>query len=444
MTRKASEPFVFDPKMFITGPFHPCPECGQMQFGTLSIRGNVHSRRCRHCFHNESETLPPLKKKLIYLDQMVLSGIAKEIDPVWREKTQHRDDFWLQAFDRIDRLVKLQLIVCPDSPIHEEESSYDDRYESVLRRLYEHLASGVSLHFPHQVHMAQLWEAFEAWSTNQDPDWARITRDDFVDGRLDRWSDRLLLTVNMGHWPGRIESRRNSRASGHDTLTQLWDKWVSERHVSFEERLEIERRGFADGALQSYVAHVKRWQRVNAGVEEVTDPLELMPGWLVQLVTGLLRRLEERGVPHGEQLPQVVDFLYSEPALCAPQNHMGALLYAALARRAASGQRRVPSRGTPNDIAFIASYLPYCDVMFIDNECADLLSEEPLASAVKDYPARIFSTRSRKEFLTYLATLESEADPDHVALVVRTYGKSWLEPFRAILEQDRSKRNTPS
>ena len=414
-----------------------------MQLGTLSIRGNIHSRRCRHCFHNESERLPALKKKLIYLDQMVISGIAKEIDPVWREKTQRRDDFWLHAFDQIDRLIKLQLIVCPDSPIHEEESSYDDRYESVLRRLYEHLAGDVSLHFPHQVLMAQLWEAFEAWSTDRDPDWSRITRDDVVDGRLDRWSDRLLITVNMGHWPGRIESRRNSRDRGHEALEQLWDKWASE-NLPFEERLEIERRGVADAAIQSFVSHVKRWQRVTDGVEEVADPLELMPGWLVQLVTGLLRRLEERGVPHEEQLPQAVDFLYSEPALCAPQNHLGALLYAGLARRAASGQRRVPNRGTPNDIAFIASYLPYCDAMFIDNECADLLSVEPLASAVKDYPARIFSTRSRKNFLTYLATLESEADPDHVALVVRTYGESWLEPFRGVLEHYRSKGTTPS
>ena len=438
----SGEPFVFDPTMFITGPFHPCPRCGQMQLGTLFIRGNVHSRRCRNCFHNESEHLPPLEKKLIYLDQMVLSGIAREIDPVWREKTPLGDDFWLQAFDQIDRLVKLQLIVCPDSPIHEEESSYDDRYESVLRRLYEHLASGVSLHFPHQVHMAQLWEAFEAWSTNQDPDWGRITLDDVVDGRLDRWSDRLLLTVNMGHWPGRIESRRESRTRGHEALKQLWDKWGSESQMSFEECFETERRGVADAALQSFMSHVKRWQRVTAGAEAVADPLELMPWWLVQLVVGLLRRLEERGVPHEEQLPQAVEFLYSERALCAPQNHLGALLYASLARRAASGQRSVPSRGMPNDIAFIAAYLPYCDAMFIDNECAQLLSEEPLASAVTRYPARIFSTRSRDNFLTYLADLESEADPDHVALVARTYGKSWTEPFRTILEHERSKRTT--
>ena len=410
-----------------------------MQLGTLSVTGNVHARRCRNCFHDETERLPPLTKKLIYLDQMLLSGIARELDPVWREQTKRRDDFWLEAFDQIDRLVKLQLIVCPDSTVHEEEScSYDDRYESVLRRLYKHLASGVSLDFPHQVLMAQLWEAFEAWFTDRDPEWIRITRDDVVDGHLDRWSERLLLTVNMSHWPGRIESLRDSRTSAHEILQQLWEQWASERHVSFETRFQTECCGVANGVLQSFL----HWHRVTSGAEEVVDPLQLLPGWQVQLVTGLLSRLEEKGVPHEEQLTQAVHFLYSEPALCTPENHLGALLHASLARRAASGQKHVPSRGTRNDIAFIAAYLPYCDAMFIDNEFAQLLSEEPLATEVKDYPTRIFSTRSRDEFLTYLADLEAESEPDHLALVARTYGETWTKPFRSMLEHERSKRTT--
>ena len=438
----SSEPFVFDPTMFITGPFHPCPQCGQVQLGTLSVTGNVHARRCRNCFHNEKEHLPPLAKKLIYLDQMLLSCIAKELDPVWREQTKRRDDFWLEAFDQIDRLVKLQLIVCPDSPVHEEESSYDDRYESVLRRLYKHLASGVSLHFPHQVLMAQLWEAFDASFTDRDPDWSRITRDDVVDGHLDHWSDRTLLTVSMSHWPGQIESRRASRTCAHEALQQLWEQWASESQVSFEDRFQTERRGIADAVLQSFMTHVQRWHRVTTGAEEVVDPLQLMPGWPVQLLAGLLRRLEERGVRQEAQLQQAVHFLYSEPALCAPENHLGALLHASLARRAASGQKHVPSRGTHNDIAFIAAYLPYCDAMFIDNEFAQLLSEEPLATEVKDYPTRIFSTRSRDEFLTYLADLEAESEPDHLALVARTYGETWTKPFRSMLEHERSKRTT--
>ena len=194
----AEKSFVFDPRMLITGPFHSCPQCGQPELGTLSIRDNVHARRCRNCSHNEEERLPTLAKKLIYLDQMVLSGIAKELDPAWRKKTRRRDDFWLEAFDRIDRLVKLQLIVCPNSPIHEIESSFAHQYESVLRRLYKHLASGVGLRFPHQVLLTQLVEAFEAWFTDREPDWNRIVRKDVIPAAI--WTVGETVCSSMSTW----------------------------------------------------------------------------------------------------------------------------------------------------------------------------------------------------------------------------------------------------
>lgn len=436
----AEKSIVFDPRLFITGPLHPCVRCGEVQLGTLYVSDNVHARRCRNCFHNEKERLPPLAKKLVYLDQMVLSEIAKKLDPVWREEKPHVDDFWLEAFDRIDRLVKLQLVVCPDSPIHEIESSMLERYESVMRRLYKHLASGVSLRFPHEVLMFQLNEAFDAWSGSRDPDWSRITRDDVVRGRLDYWSDRLLITVNMGHLPGEIENRRESRERAHDALQQFWERRASQSRRSFEDLFQEERRGVAYTALQSFMAHLQRWQRVTTGQEEIADPLQFfMPSWLVQLVSWVLHRLGESGVSQEDQLQRAAEFLYSEQALSAPENDLGALLYASLGWRAAHGQKSVPGQGTPNDIKFIAAYLPYCDAMFIDNDFAQLLSEGPLAEAVSSFPARIFSRRSRDDFLAYLAELEEGADPAHVAHVERTYGDTWTEPYRAILEHERHK-----
>lgn len=41
--------------------------------------------------------------------------------------------------------------------------------------------------------------------------------------------------------------------------------------------------------------------------------------------------------------------------------------------------------------------------------------------------------------LTSLAELEAEADQDHVDLVVRTYGETWTEPYRSMLEHERNK-----
>ena len=408
--------FVFDPRMLITGPFQPCPSCGQPQLGTLSVSDNVHTRRCRSCFHTEDERLPPLQKTMIYLDQMVLSGIAKELDPVWRKRTRRRDDFWVEAFDRIDRLVKLQLIVCPNSPIHEVESSYAERYEPVLRRLYEHLASGVSLRYPRQVYMEQLWEAFDAWFTGRDPDWGRITRVKVIRGDLDRWSDRLRITVDMGRLAGEIDSRRKSHDRAHEGLRQLWNEWASQGPVPFDDHFQEERRGVVTAVLGPHGKSL----------------------WLARLMRWLEGCLKDRGVPEESRREEAERFLQSEAALSAPENHLSALLFAALRRRAASGQKRVPNRGTPNDIKFISAYLPYCDAMFIDNEFAQLLSERPVASEVEDYPTRIFSTRSRDDFLAYLDTLED--DPTHVERVVRTYGETWIEPYRTMLEHERSRR----
>ncbi|WP_420632848.1 hypothetical protein [Candidatus Palauibacter sp.] len=424
--------------MFITGPFRACPQCGHPQLGTLSVTGNVHARRCRNCFYDQKEQLPPLAKKLIYLDQMVLSGMAKEIDPVRREKTRRSDAFWLKAFDQIDRLVELQLIVCPNSPIHEVESSYDDRYESVRKRLYKHLASGVSLRSPHEVRMAQLAEAFDAWLEDRDPDWGRITREDVIRGELDRWSDRLLVTANLGHLPGEIERRRKSRDRTHEAWRQLWERWAAEDEMSIEDFFQRERRGVADAALQCFRAHIERWHGVTTGAEVVEDPTQLMPGWPVQLVSWVLRRLEEEGVPEDGRLQDAACFLYSDQALCAPENHLGALLHASLAWRARSGQK-CPDRGTPNDIAFIAAYLPYCDAMYIDNPFAQLLSEGRLAAAAKDHPTKIFSKRSQNSFLEYLYELEADAEPAHLDLVVQTYGETWTQPYRSMLEHERSK-----
>ena len=431
--------FVFDPRMFITGPFRLCPRCGKYGLGTLSISNNFHQRRCRNCFYNEGERLPRLHKKLIYLDQMVLSNIAKELDPVWRGTNRRPDPFWLDLFDQLDRLVKLQLIVCPESPVHEEESAYDDRYEAVLRRLHQHLASGVSLDFPHQVLTRQLWEALEASLEDREPEWDCITPKNIVDGDLGHWNDRLLLTVNMGHWVGQINDRRSSRARAHNALRQLWERWQAESDINFEERFEKERRGIAEAALESYRSHLHRWYRASTGAEEIADIMALTPGWLVQLVMGLLSRFKEAGVPPQEQLNRVMEFLYSEAALRAPQNHISSLLYASLARRAASGQKRLPSRGTPNDIEVISGYLPYCDAMFIDDEFAQLLIEQPLAREIKPYATRVFSTRSRDVFLAYLESLEAEASPEHVQLVTCTYGDGWVEPFRSILEHERNR-----
>ena len=114
--------FVFDPRIWILPPYQTCPNCRRDAFGVLMIGGTSMVRRCRECFYDEQFQLPDVDKSIVYLDQMAISNMTKILHP---ELSAGRaiDPFWREMFERIDFLCKLQVLVCPDSQTHREESA---------------------------------------------------------------------------------------------------------------------------------------------------------------------------------------------------------------------------------------------------------------------------------------------------------------------------------
>ena len=109
-------------KEFVHEPFRTCPDCGtDRTFGVLMICDRHYVRRCIQCWFDKSLPLPAIKKTIIYLDQFVLSNMMKELDP----SKEYAHGFYRTLFEKLDRLSKRQLIVCPDSPIQDYESVVD-------------------------------------------------------------------------------------------------------------------------------------------------------------------------------------------------------------------------------------------------------------------------------------------------------------------------------
>lgn len=234
--------------MFISPPFRDCPACGEEDFGVLMISGKRITRRCRSCWHDESATLPSLERKVVYLDQMVPSNIAKALDPVWRETRDNHDPYWVELFDTLDRLRSLQVLVCPASRIHEKESSVTP-YAEILRRLYEHLASGIEFEFPLMIYKAQLLEALDAELTGRQPDYSRITRAQVLRGDLNAWEDRLRVAVHFPTRDEEIEARREARDRSHEAFKEIWKRWQGETDRDYDDWYEEERRGMAETLL---------------------------------------------------------------------------------------------------------------------------------------------------------------------------------------------------
>ena len=106
----------------------------------------------------------------------------------------------------------------------------------------------------------------------------------------------------------------------------------------------------------------------------------------------------------------------------APFVKLQAMMFAAIAMLAAGGKKEPPNEGMTTDIETVAHLLPYCDAMFMDNECRSLLLNVPLALRPQEV-SRVYSLNCRAEFLEYLRSLRADLTPEHIQALHDVYGK---------------------
>lgn len=431
-----SSPPRFDPRIFIGPPFTPCPACQAAEYGTLIISKFTVTRRCRACWYTATQRVPALHKKLVYLDQMVYSNMAKTLDPVWAADRRPQELFWSRVFDALERVFKLQLLVCPESTVHEKESALAEQ-PMMIRALYEHFAGGVAFEHPVMIHQHQLCVGLRAVLSGQAPAYD-IHRGLFLHGDPDEWTERIRIGVNVAGLEPDPQVQRGVKDRSYAAMRQWFERWRTEEDKGFEDWYRLERQGHANNYVYLFEEHLKLMDQVTHGAVAFTEDV-WNPRLEAEVVPALLRVAEEAGHTGTDRLPTVLGFLQSDVGCDAPANDLSALLMASLARKAANGQLRPPSPGMWNDITAISSFLPYCDAMFLDNECAGLLREEPLKGKIAAFGTRIFSSKTGEDFLEYLAALERQAGPDHVRLVGEVYGGDWCVPYREVLVNERAR-----
>lgn len=427
--------FVLDPRVFISPPYRTCPKCSKAAFGVLSVGREQYTRRCRECWF--TETFPfwsTLKKKVIYVDQFAISNMMKAIDVSAKAHSKAAaDPFWITLFERLERVCKLQLAICPDSHQHRDESLLSPFFDA-LKRMYEQLSHGVSFDSKDQIEQRQTHVALQAWLQGQAPT-HDLNPEKVTSGGLNEWQDRLIITVSGGYPPDMAETIRSVRDQTHEALAEWFERCRQSPEKDFDHWLNVERQGCADGLIAAYRAWAERQQEVGLGKRPFT--LEnLLPSPPVNHFIGIRDTLKARGFTGDELGKQIHAFLNSDHFMDTPVNLIVTRLFASIAHRAANGQKRPPNRGMANDIGIVSSLLPYCDAMFIDNECRAMLENVPKKHAIP-YATEIFSLRDGEAFLEYLKRIEDGADKQILADVREVYGDDWPTPFLKMYEVER-------
>ena len=419
--------------MFIHSPYIKCPKCGKNSFGVLLILDDHYLRRCKECAYphptrgepDERFPLPKLNKKVIYLDQFAISQMMKILNPQVKAHTKV-DKFWKALFERLDTLCKMQLIVCPDSSFHVDESLLSPYYRP-LKRMYELFSHGVTFHNPNSIEMKQLYEHALNWANGNKDAKSTLNINSVIHGKINNWQGRFIITGNI-HYPSNlVEDIRKTRKEISKNLLEIFKRWQSESGKSFEYWYEEEVSTLGRLILEKYNQYIMELRK-----DPSKRPLlaidRLFRSKYVNMYETVVSAFIKAGIAEKDIESRSIKYLSSPCLKEIPFNKISSMLFAAVARKAAAGMKKPPNIGLNYDIHILSTILPYCDAMLIDNECRSYLEENPLCDEI-DYGTNIFSQNNKDELIEYLDEIKNHVSQEHLEKVVEVYGEDWCKPY---------------
>ena len=147
--------------MLVTRVIGDCPGCGaQNSFGNVSIHGDSVLQGCMSCNYRKTIWLPPIRKKILYVDQFFFSHAFRGQLPQF-----------VKAAKRIRQISHLQLLAVPYSSIHEDETNqwrgYAGKSKEDLMEFIKAASSGHEFKPAYRVERSQIIKAFEAFLSNK-------------------------------------------------------------------------------------------------------------------------------------------------------------------------------------------------------------------------------------------------------------------------------------
>lgn len=396
----------------VTHVLGDCPGCGGTStFGDVDIfsthrLGSYLYRGCKRCRYREQVSLPPLKKKVLYLDQFFFSHAFRG-----------GESRFVEAAERIERLVSLQLLAVPFSSIHEDETHQWERRDELFR-FVKATARGHEFRDAFDVERTQLVKMFLSWLRGEAPVYV-LDPSDALKDELHAWDG--YMRIEVGRYLGDIELIRDLKRQSVEGLVDLFPGW-RELNSSFEEDLHAEYAVAGKAYIDVFIEFVSRLAGGDHGA--------MLDAPMASMVVQSLLHLVPGDVPEEDRLRTCTRFLFSEHFKEIPYQwlsaHMFASLKAMVKNGAYSNRERALQRlsGVFYDVKHIATYAPYVDAFVMDQPMAELASRATVRLEER-YGPKVFSRSNWDDFVKWLDDLEVEMTEEHRAALATAYPRTY-------------------
>lgn len=367
-----------------------CPNCGKEgKYGNINITGDTLNRGCTICGQWNNIPLPALKKNILYLDQFFLSH-------AFRNNKQP----FVEAVQRIKQLASKQILVCPYSKFHTEETHLWRHDEK--NKLYEFIkqtARGHEFSPDYSIKENQLATSFSNFLQSNNEYFLTKDRHAF-DENIHSWND--YYWVDIRPYLGDIEEIRRGKDEVVSALVDIFDYWRRSK-ATFEEDQRSEALGYAKSLLKQYVDGLSRLA-TSKFQEYFNLPIE----------SRFIRKLlyfDEDKLSYEDRIKRIKAFLVSDYFVNTPYINISCQLFAVLRKLVRNGaytnkeKAKEKLAGLYYDIDFVSIYGPYCDAMFVDRVMMTWLLDRDVNISNR-YSFSVFSAERWDEFHQYLNNLD--------------------------------------
>jgi len=384
----------------------PRPQCDSCRKGVVRPVDVMNGRvvfSCSnrpHCFFTAFAELPPLTKKVIYLDTSIVSKMAKA------KARGETDAPEFKLYEALRRATARNLIICPGSTIVETEAEFAAMSDTIIDMSRQ--LSDPGLHHELQVKEIQLFRALDRWLAGEPaameltPPWQ-----DAFESNPHVWHSTFNVQCNIRTPEDFVASARAAKTA---TLPQIEEAYHAyERDgFTFKQIVEVEERGFPEAVRingrNMYAARL-------AYVKSETDNVHM---WWSSTFDKLVRAIQhDTTCTLDVALRRAIDFLVSPHARSTPYAYIGGRLQAQLAMLCRGNQPRLPDDGDHYDIEHMATFVPYVDIFIADKFFAGIANQKNLRIGDS------FGTEVRslvpKEMPDFIAWLDGLADGSDVA-----------------------------
>jgi len=186
--------------------------------------------------------LPDIRKKIIYLDQFFLSHAFRD-----------QERLFIDAANRIKDMAARQLVVCPYSSVHTDETHlWRHEQQENLYKFIKQTARGYKFREAYEIKLEQMHRLFDAFRSKSEIIQPIEERDAFRD-EIHGWDD--YIWIDLRPYLGDLEAIRQGKAAAIEGLVNLFPDWAK-LTTSFEEDVSMEAIGYGRSLLNQYLQMV--------------------------------------------------------------------------------------------------------------------------------------------------------------------------------------------